>query len=245
MPNGDALYRAAKEALDPVVASAIAGVVDEVEIASGKKNKKKKEDKDYFRTNDDVNESYSLDGDDDDDDDDDDDPTNRSREHEQDINALDGRAKLVAWMQMEKAKRKRLTRKLLKTKDELAKSEASRMAATRRWLEAASQLESERGSQFTQSVAGDGMGSSSDEEGFFDDEDERRRSRLHAEKCRIEKDRSRTAPRACSKDAIVRRKWRCRVVLHSNAYVAFLEQRRSSTQIEKRVRVARGSEFAE
>ncbi|CAL6410241.1 unnamed protein product [Bathycoccus prasinos] len=172
VPNGDALYRAAKEALDPVVASAIAGVVDEVEIASGKKNKKKKEDKDYFRTNDDVNESYSLDGDDDDDDDDDDDPTNRSREHEQDINALDGRAKLVAWMQMEKAKRKRLTRKLLKTKDELAKSEASRMAATRRWLEAASQLESERGSQFTQSVAGDGMGSSSDEEGFFDDEDE-------------------------------------------------------------------------
>ena len=119
VPNGDALYKAAKEALDPVVASAIAGVVDEVEIASGKKNKKKKEDKDYFRTNDDVNESYSLDDDDDDDDDDEDDPTNRSREHEQDINALDGRAKLVAWMQMEKAKRKRLTRKLLKTKDEL------------------------------------------------------------------------------------------------------------------------------
>jgi hypothetical protein len=172
VPNGDALYRAAKEALDPVVASAIAGVVDEVEIASGKKNKKKKEDKDYFTTNDDVNESYSLDDVDDDDDDDEDDPTNRSREHEQDINALDGRAKLVAWMQMEKAKRKRLTRKLLKTKDELAKSEASRMAATRRWLEAASQLESERGSQFTQSIAGDGMGSSSDEEGFFDDEDE-------------------------------------------------------------------------
>ena len=171
VPNGDALYRAAKEALDPVVASAIAGVVDEVEIASGKKNKKKKEDKDYFRTND-VNESYSLDDDDDDDDDDEDDPTNRSREHEQDINALDGRAKLVAWMQMEKAKRKRLTRKLLKTKDELAKSEASRMAATRRWLEAASQLESERGSQFTQSIAGDGMGSSSDEEGFFDDDDD-------------------------------------------------------------------------
>ena len=171
VPNGDALYRAAKEALDPVVASAIAGVVDEVEIASGKKNKKKKEDKDYFRTND-VNESYSLDDVDDDDDDDEDDPTNRSREHEQDINALDGRAKLVAWMQMEKAKRKRLTRKLFKTKDELAKSEASRMAATRRWLEAASQLESERGSQFTQSIAGDGMGSSSDEEGFFDDEDE-------------------------------------------------------------------------
>ena len=101
--------------MDPVVASAIAGVVDEVEIASGKKNKKKK-DRDYFRTNDDVNESYSLDDDDDDDDDDEDDPTNRSREHEQDINALDGRAKLVAWMQMEKAKRQKLTRKLLKTK---------------------------------------------------------------------------------------------------------------------------------
>lgn len=169
--NGDALYRAAKEALDPVVASAIAGVVDEVEIASGKKNKKNKEDKDYFRTDGDVNNSYSLDDDDDTDYDDDGEPTNRSREHEQDINSLDGRAKLVAWMQMEKAKRKRLTRKLLKTKDELAKSEASRMAATRRWLEAASQLESERGSQFTQSVAGDGMGSSSDEEGFFDDDE--------------------------------------------------------------------------
>ena len=102
---------------------------------------------------------------------DNDDPTNRIREHEQDVNSLDGRAKLVAWMQMEKAKRKRLTRRLLKTKDELAKSEASRMAATRRWLEAASQLESERGSQFTQSIAGDGMGSSSDEEGFFDDDE--------------------------------------------------------------------------
>jgi hypothetical protein len=171
VPNGDALYRAAKEALDPVVASAIAGVVDEVEIASGKKNKKNKEDKDYFRADGDVNNSYSLDDDDDTDYDDDDEPTNRSREHEQDINSLDGRAKLVAWMQMEKAKRKRLTRKLLKTKDELAKSEASRMAATRRWLEAASQLESERGSQFTQSVAGDGMGSSSDEEGLFDDDE--------------------------------------------------------------------------
>ena len=176
VPNGDALYKAAKEALDPVVASAIAGVVDEIEIASGKKNKKKEEDKDYFRKHE-VDNSYSLDddgdGDDDDDDDDDDndDPTSRIREHEQDVNSLDGRAKLVAWMQMEKAKRKRLTRRLLKTKDELAKSEASRMAATRRWLEAASQLESERGSQFTQSIAGDGMGSSSDEEGFFDDDE--------------------------------------------------------------------------
>ena len=174
VPNGDALYKAAKEALDPVVASAIAGVVDEVEIASGKKkNKKKEEDKDYFRKHE-VDNSYSLDDDDDDDDsddDDNDDPTSRIREHEQDVNSLDGRAKLVAWMQMEKAKRKRLTRRLLKTKDELAKSEASRMAATRRWLEAASQLESERGSQFTQSIAGDGMGSSSDEEGFFDDDE--------------------------------------------------------------------------
>ena len=67
------------------------------------------------------------------------------------------------------------------------------MAATRRWLEAASQLSPERGSQFTQSIAGDGMGAVAMKKGFSTTKAGERRSRLHAEKCRIEKDRSRTA----------------------------------------------------
>ena len=45
---------------------------------------------------------------------------------------------------MEKAKR-RDSQEIVEDESELAKSEASRMAATRRWLEAASQLESEEG----------------------------------------------------------------------------------------------------
>ena len=172
IPNGEALYRAAKDALDPVVSSAIAGVVEEVEIV------KRKNEKNFSSGRvgggDDADSSYSLDDDDLDDLDDLDDEERKSaREAEEnDLNALDGRAKLVAWMRMEKAKRKRLTRSLLKTKDELAKSEASRMAATRRWLETASQLESERGSHFTQSQAGDGMGSSSsDDDDEYDEDD--------------------------------------------------------------------------